>query len=124
MTDSRKSATTPRVAVLVVEDDPVIRKLIKVHLSGFQVDVFEAASAQAALTARLRVSLGISIAIAYSLACQVSVHRSLKQSSPLGELLQRHFARTTPPDARPTPGFRLMTFIHWTQKDFTAQSPL
>ena len=51
MTDSPNSAIPPRVAVLVVEDDPVIRKLIKVHLSGFQVDVFEAGSAQAALAA-------------------------------------------------------------------------
>jgi DNA-binding response OmpR family regulator len=51
MADFQKSDTAARTAVLVVEDDPVIRKLIKIQLSGFQLDVFEAATAHAALDA-------------------------------------------------------------------------
>lgn len=49
MTDSQRPDTASRMAALVVEDDPVIRKLIKIQLSGFQLDVFEAATAQGAL---------------------------------------------------------------------------
>jgi len=49
MTEDQIPGTAPRTTVLVVEDDPVIRKLVMIQLSGFEVDVLEAATAQAAL---------------------------------------------------------------------------
>ena len=51
MTDSGKAGDAQRALVLVVEDDPLIRKLIGIQLTGLPVDVIEAASGAAALAA-------------------------------------------------------------------------
>lgn len=54
MTDSSEARGGERALVLVVEDDPLIRKLIGIQLTGLPVDVVEAASGAAALAACAR----------------------------------------------------------------------
>lgn len=54
MTDSSEARGAERALVLVVEDDPMIRKLIGIQLAGLPVDVVEAASGAAALAACAR----------------------------------------------------------------------
>ena len=51
MTGSSEAKGAERALVLVVEDDPLIRKLIGIQLTGLPVDVVVAASGAAALAA-------------------------------------------------------------------------
>jgi len=54
MTGSSEAEGAQRALVLVVEDNPLIRRLIGIQLSGSPVDVVEAASGASALAACAR----------------------------------------------------------------------